>query len=341
MDPLLQPFLTATDHRRQDELLQNLLLTEAVPLIRQILRRKLAFHVSADGHNPTNHDAEDLFQEIVTRIVQTLRTLATSDPPSEIENFHQYVARIATNACVDVVRARSPARTRLKNNLRFLLTHNKSFAVWKIDEVLYAGFDSWRHSPESGSADIRTIDPKEAAVSFRNEYRYLKNPPISKLVAQILTWLGSPVELERLVSLVAELTNVKDQPVESLDEITQNHQIDLSFVFVGTSALEAAELLERLWHCLHGLTLDQRKVFAFGFEHSEGQDLFTLLIQTKVVTLGKLAAQFAMTPAELAELWPSLPMDNEQIAATLNTNLQQVYKWRFRALQRLRGLLAT
>ncbi len=68
------------------------------------------------GVNPHNQDAEDLYQEIITKTVQILRDLSSSSPKSEIKNFKQYVGRIGTNVCVNFIRAKSPARWRLQNN---------------------------------------------------------------------------------------------------------------------------------------------------------------------------------------------------------------------------------
>src|SRR5205807_7367158 len=78
--------------------------------------------------------AEDLYQEIMTKTVQVLRDLSTSTSSSkpEIDNFKQYVGRIATNVCINFIRAKSPARWRLKNNLRDVQNRQPEFALWKV-----------------------------------------------------------------------------------------------------------------------------------------------------------------------------------------------------------------
>ncbi len=63
----------------------------------------------------------------------TLHDLRNPSSKISIENLRQYFARIASNACNDVLRTKSPARARLKNNLRFILSHHRDFAVWKTE----------------------------------------------------------------------------------------------------------------------------------------------------------------------------------------------------------------
>src|ERR1041385_4602388 len=120
MDHLLLPYLKATDEAERQRNLNDLLMVHAAPVVRQTLRHKLGFYVNQDGKNPRNQDAEDLYQDIMTKVVQTLRNLRNPSAKTEIENFKQYVRRAASNACTDVLRAKSPTRARLQNNLRYL-----------------------------------------------------------------------------------------------------------------------------------------------------------------------------------------------------------------------------
>src|SRR5713226_4375014 len=125
MDHVLLPYLQATEESEKEQRLEELLLFHAAPEIRFTLRQRLGFHVSQRGVNPHNEDAEDLYQEIITKTVQILRGLnsakSSASSESKIENFKQYVGRIATNVCINFIRGRSAARWRLKNNLRDVL----------------------------------------------------------------------------------------------------------------------------------------------------------------------------------------------------------------------------
>src|SRR6266496_6198157 len=109
MDQLLLPYLKATDEQEKTRHLDRLLLSNAAPVVRKFLRLRLNLSVDSRGHNSSNQDAEDLYQEAMTRTVQWLRDLHNSSNP-EIESFTQYVGRIAANVCNDFLRARTPAR---------------------------------------------------------------------------------------------------------------------------------------------------------------------------------------------------------------------------------------
>src|SRR6266545_4732492 len=226
MDQLLLPYLQATDESERQQHLDELLLIHAAPVVRQALRRRLGFYVDQRGTNPHNQDAQDLFQEIMAKVVQALHDLRSRSAKTDIQNLKQYVARIATNACNDVLRTKSPARARLKNNLRFLLTHHRDFAVWKIEGETLSGFALWRDTSKSASSQRELFDLEERLANFRaTRFRgeNIKQAPVTRVVAEVFKWTGSPVELDLLVDIVATLLEVKDHPVASLDDHALGH----------------------------------------------------------------------------------------------------------------------
>ena len=78
MDNVLVAYLTADDEREREQHLDELLTRHAAPLIRHVLRRKVGVYVSGQGINKNNQDAEDLYQEAMTRVVQVLNQLQAS-----------------------------------------------------------------------------------------------------------------------------------------------------------------------------------------------------------------------------------------------------------------------
>lgn len=295
--------------------------------------------------NPHNQDAEDLYQEIMTKVVQALHDLRNPSSKSDIQNLSQYVGRIASNACNDLLRTKSPARARLKNNLRFLLTHHRDFAVWKTERETFVGFAVWRDTSKSVSAQKQLFDLEQTLASFRSTRlrgQNVKQVPLTRLVAELFSWIGSPVELDELVNAIATLLDIKDHPTESIDDQTLAYaETRISDSTLSTSSrLEAQALLRHLWQALRELSTEQRDVFCLGFEDQSGRDLFTVLLEAEVVTFQELAKQLGRSTKAIAELWSKMPMDDEAIAVELGTTRAQVYKWRFRALQRLKkGLL--
>src|SRR3989442_3536825 len=147
MDQLLLPYVQAIDESDRQQHLDELLIVYASPVIRHTLRYKLGFHVNQFGVNPYNPDAEDLYHEIIANVIELLTDLPASSR-TEIEDFEKYVGRIAINACLDYIRTRSPARTRLKYSVREILSRKSEFALWKSEEEFLCGLKTWSKGRE-------------------------------------------------------------------------------------------------------------------------------------------------------------------------------------------------
>src|SRR5687768_13104600 len=186
MDNVLVPYLTADDERERQQHLDELVTLRAAPLIRQVLRRRLGFYVSAQGTNENNQDAEDLYQEAMTRVVQMLHQLQSS-PGSDIEDFELYVSRLASNVCTDFLRAKSPARTRLKYSLRDLFKQHNELVCWEHHRQTLCGFAHWRNTSKSAFSDQ----------SFEDIERKLDN-------FQLLHFAGEDIRIAPLPQIVAE-----------------------------------------------------------------------------------------------------------------------------------------
>src|SRR5207253_4387455 len=113
----------------------------------------------------------------------------------EIKNLRQYVSRVATNACHDYLRAKSPARSRLKNNLRDLLDRHKDFATWKTENEALCGLASWYGEGKSTSSLNRLAELEERPEEFRSK-RFpkedIKQASLTRIVAEVFKWVGSP-----------------------------------------------------------------------------------------------------------------------------------------------------
>src|SRR5262245_6695026 len=205
MDNVLVPYLTADDDRERQQHLDELLTLRAAPLIRGVLLRKLGFYVSAQGINQNNQDAEDVYQEAMTRVVQELHQLQSSRS-TDIGSFELYVSRITSNLCIDFVRAKSPARTRLKYSLRDLLKRHKDLVSWEQDGEILCGFTHWRNTrkivfSEQSDQDLETNLDSFQSLHFGDEDIQLA--PFSQVVAELFHWIGGPVEIDLLVGMIA------------------------------------------------------------------------------------------------------------------------------------------
>lgn len=340
MDNVLVPYLAADDEGQRQQHLDELLTLRAAPLIRGALLRRLGFYVSAQGVCENNQDAEDVYQEAMTRVLHELNELQSSND-TEIENFELYVSRLAANVCTDFLRAKSPARTRLKYRLRDVLNRHKDLGIWEQDRVLLCGFARWQNSGKSAFSVQSSQDLETNLDSFNSLYfpdENVRLAPMAHIVAELFEWIGGPVELDVLVRMVAYLVDIKDQQIDSLDDLalTKRPVYFASSTRSGESHLEANELLARLWQAVIQLPAEQRDSFALCFEDEAGQDLFTVLRAAEIVNWDELAHGMGRSIEDVVRLRLLMPMDGASVAEELGASRQSVYKWRFRAIRRLK-----
>ena len=340
MDNLLVPYLTADNERERRQHLDELLTLRAAPLIRNVLRRRLGFYVSGQGVNENNQDAEDLYQEAMTHVVQGLNELHLRTG-TDIENFELYVSRVASNNCIDFLRAKSPSRTRLKYRVRDLLKRHQDLESWEYEGEVLCGFASWRNARKSPfpeqSQDLEANLNSFQSLHFGDED--IRLAPVSQIVAELFHWIGGPIEIDLLVRMIAYLLEITDQQIESLEDLSPE-RLDGDFPVntrPGESHLEVSELLARLWRAVIQLPVEQRDTFAFRFEDEAGQDLFTVLLAAETVSWDEIAKGMGRSVPEIVRLRLRMPMDSAQLADELKTSRDNVYKWRFRAIRRLRN----
>lgn len=338
-DSALLAFLHSTDKSEQDYLLSELILTHATPLIRHTLRQRLGFYVNHNGANAYHPEAEDVYQNVITKLVQRLRELQSQHEESGIRNYRQYVVRVATNACYDYLRAKSPTRTRLKYNLRDLLERHRDFKVWKNENlILLCGFADWANQKPSSPGSNRiqvSEDMLEQLLTKRLAGEDLQRVPQTRIVAEIFNFVGHAIELDQLVEIIASLLQIKDQPLESLDQNETSEQQLIAPITTGEAHLEGIAKLRQFWEEVQRLPPKQRDTICFGFVDEGGDDMLSLLVAAGIASLPQLATAFERPLEELVKIWKEVPMDNATLAAHLGATRQQVNKWRFLALKEL------
>jgi hypothetical protein len=91
-----------------------------------------------------------------------------------------------------------------------------------------------------------------------------------------------------------------------------------------------------LWRAVIQLPAEQRDAFALSFEDGAGQDLFTVLRAAEIVNWNELADGMGRSIQEVVRLRMRMPMDGASVANELRASRENVYKWRFRAIRRLK-----
>src|SRR3954452_12685561 len=103
------------------------------PIIRSAVRRRLHVSLQLLDERRENEEARDFVSDARLLIIEKLQKLRTGDAPP-IVDLDAYTDRIAVNVCNKYLRQKYPLRRRLKNQLRYLFSHNQQFALWTSDE---------------------------------------------------------------------------------------------------------------------------------------------------------------------------------------------------------------
>jgi RNA polymerase sigma factor (sigma-70 family) len=337
IDALLEPLLTATSDEHADQLLSQLITGHAEPVIKGVIRFKLRFNSHQESQRA---EADDLQQDAVLQLVtqlQRFRKLPVAHPITDVRGM---AAIIAHRTCARWMRRQFPERHALKNRLHYLLTRQRGFALWDDDNGKpLAGFAVWQQQkkPAIAARNLSNVENLPAHL------RAIKNDKLAEAVADIFNYVGSPVEFDELVSSVAAIQGISDQPLESLAE-------DEEAGFEPATAdpdpawqIEKKIFLQRLWEELKQLPLNQRAALLLNLKDASGFGAITLFPATGIATIRQLAAALEVPAERLAELWNDLPIEDARIAELLGLTRQQVINarksGRERLARRLKGFI--
>ena len=298
-DPILLEYLQAEDGARADQALCVLVEEEAAPIIQRVLARK----------NAAPAEREDLASAAREQLLRQLTALRRGERETPIRDFHNYVASVAYSAWAEHLRNEHPAQSMLLNRVRYLLenrTPHQRFALW-IDQAgeNLCGFTEWenkRGASPSPKLQWLLVDTT-AAASQAFGGRKVGRDDLVFAVTQLLTWLGHPIELRDLVSVLVEVMGLRRSRVgeESVDEVPSSY---------GSPREETIwkEYLVWLWQQMGKLSSRQCVAFLLNSNVIRDFELFGL------ASIRTLAPRFAMTPDHLAVLWQRLPLDDLALA---------------------------
>ena len=334
MDHLLLQFIEATDEEQADVCLVNLIDEHAIPIVREILGFSLRFHLN-NNSGASSQDANDLFNDIVTNLLSRLRNIRNDRAQGVVTDFRGYVAATAYNACNLYLRQKYPRRARLKNRLRYLLSRDATFALWTNEASgLSCGLARWRDQPSASPQRLFekiSQDPFEWIQTAGLTSVGIDRAQLSNLLNAIFRSCESPLKLDDLVNIVADICHEKDHPDEPLDAIRQLSAPTLDF----ETMLEQQHMLALLWQEVCELPSRQRFALLLNFRDARGQDLVSLLPCTRTATIEQIAKAIDLPLGEFLKLWNRLPLDDSTIAGLLGATRQQVINLRKCARERL------
>lgn len=306
-DPRLAPILRAATDEERERAIEAVIVGTIQPLARRILARYTASEVALD--------AEDILSTVDLQAMVRLRAVIASAEDA-IEALEQYAATLVYNVIHTFLRRRFPEHTRLKNRLRYTVTHDRRFALWMMPPGPTCGLAAWK-----------TSEPTEVG-SLAATPAMLDRKRTGDAVAAVFRAAGRAMLLDTLVRVVAELWHVVDAPLRTVASAR-------STAADAAEQLESRDFLRKLWAEIRELRPLQRKALLLNLRDGEQTNVIQLLVATNTATLDDLAASMELTADELAALWDELPLDDLAIAARIGLTRQQVINLRKSARERL------
>ena len=330
-DTVLIPFLNAAQGSESENVLAQLLSAQAGPIIKGIIKEKLRlFTGEADLYG---QDAEDVYSDVVAQILARLDSLRSDRSTDTIQDFRSYVATATFNACHQYLRRKYPQRSRLKNRVRYALTHRQDFAIWEIAGTQVCGFASWRERAMKPTTNTELRQLLDECARSNEDVRALPD-----LLATIFKITGAPIEIDALVTTVADLQGISEASTSSiaasngelptLEESLPDPSVNVAGEF------ERRLYMQHLWSEIAALPLTQRQALLLNLKDLH-EGVIALLPLTGAATFRDIAAALDMTAEELVDLWNTLPLDDATIADRLGLTRQQVINLRKSARARL------
>jgi DNA-directed RNA polymerase specialized sigma24 family protein len=339
-DSLLEPLLLADSGEQAEALMAELISTHVEPVIKGVVRYKLHFN-SLQALEQAQ--ADDIRQEVLVQVLAELQKLREQPQTHSIRDVRGLAAVIAHRACARWMRRQFPERHALKNRLYYLLTRQNGFALWQNEnQKPLAGFAAWR--AQKRTANNERLKSLAEDGKLLGQIRLLQTDrqqtQLSDILAAIFNHLEGPIEFDVLISALAELLSIRDQPLESTD---QNENVIGLITAAGERdtawQVEKRIFLQRLWEEVGQLPLNQRAALLLNLKDAEGRGCIALFPAVGIATVRELAQSLGMSAEEFAELWNKLPLEDAGIAERLRLTRQQVINARKSARERLRRRL--
>lgn len=339
MSVSLNAFLQAEDQKGSSDFLALLIDESVEPAIKAYIRGKLHVSLHTSDERQINQDGIDLVSEVKTLIIAKLTKLKSGNGHAPIDNLETYVKATARNATTQYLREKYPLRLRLKNQLRYLLTHDRRFSLWTSESNDWrCGLREWLEA----EAELSKIDRSPLALErlvreLTGRDIFPERMALVDLVAAIFSYIQGPLHFGDLVSIIYELKRITEpaevSETEAFIETSTGNENDV------LDRLEQAAFLKTLWVEIGQLPLRHRAALLLNLKNSHGEGLITLLPLTRVATIREIAANLEFPLEEFARVWNELPWDDLRIADHLKLTRQQVINLRQSARSTLRRRL--
>ena len=304
------------------------LLTSVKDLLRNVILRTLRSHFAVQSE-PVRESIDDLAGDAVLVLVRKFRELRTGASSEPIQNFPAYATTVASNVCYAYLRRRYPAWTRLKNQVRYVATHDPGLELRDLHNgVAFCVPSGWNPGKGRALSIAKSIAADIDAHAL----------PLRDLVKAMVRNAGQPVELNELVKTIAELRGIRDgTPATTVSAETLADRLadprparspdDVSF-------------LRQVWKEVQELPVRQRMALLLNLRDDAGRGVLALFPLTATASIHQIAEVLEMPAEEFARMWNNLPIDDLKIAEIMGITRQQVINLRKAGRARLARRLA-
>ena len=328
MDSLLQQYLASSSDTEVQSRLKELMEDHVEPVLRQAIYRRIKLSPGRTGAQSPEQNVEDILADARLNVLRSLREWKDHPDHEPIRNFAGYVRAIADQAWDQQLRRMFPQRWRLKNQVRYLLSHHSDFSLWESAAgIMMTGVKAWKGREPSSSVLPAQSMPRAAGRKGTDR--------LVHLIHQAFREADGPLEIEALINILEKWTGVPDSGTL---EDPGNPEVLEKLPDPGDAAhrrMEHRIFLRRLWNEIILLPVRQRMAILLGLRDSAGYPLAPLLPLLDVASTRDIAESFGLPLEVFTSLWNQLPMDDRSIAGLLRLSPQQVINLRKCARQRL------
>ncbi|MBV9273804.1 MAG: hypothetical protein JO333_07910, partial [Verrucomicrobia bacterium] len=207
-DPLLHPFLSASNEEAALAELDALFTCIVVPTVHKVLCQKLRVaspRARLESDDRRCLDEEDFRQQTMVALTTRLWQLYRNPAEHRITAFPSYVAGATINTWRDAIRRDAKLWTKLSNRLTYLFRGTArltGFAKWQdAEHESLAGFAVWQRK----IMPIGHLELEEAQFE-----RPPQAAPLPEVAAWILEQAGGPLPWNEFVTAIAFVLQVKD-----------------------------------------------------------------------------------------------------------------------------------
>jgi RNA polymerase sigma factor (sigma-70 family) len=315
----LTAYLRASNPVAADQCLSELVTAFAMPAIERAARSRLRQHMQARPE-----DFDDICSDAVVALVTELQSMRDQLEAEPIQDFPAFAATLAHRACSSWSRRTFPAFHGLRNRLRYVLHKDSALTLWQTPERRWiCGLVKWE--PGRHALDIAP-GPLPPPETF-DDLASVSHP--ADILLRIFKRVGHPVEFDELTRVMARLWSVQDAraPIEEDTLTTQAPDFE--------SSADRRQWLQRLWQEIELLLPRQRAALLLNLKDEDGCCATSVFVVTGIVSLEQMGASLDIPALEFAEIWKSMPLDDQTIAGRLGISRQQVINLRKCARERL------